>query len=125
MGEDDEEEEEGEETESTRTKCAAQGREHKRWAIEGTKRWRGEEKRAIGTWRKTLSARDHLEAPHSTLSLVNNHQKRNSVESRGHFLLQYSAYLPVLASIKDTFICTFATVDATLSCSGTLWESNH
>lgn len=65
--EDGEEEEEGEEeTESTRTKCPAQGRERKRWAIEGTERWRDEEYREIRTQRKTLSAPDHLEEPHST-----------------------------------------------------------
>lgn len=36
--EEEEDEEREEETGSARTKCPAQGREHERWAIEGTER---------------------------------------------------------------------------------------
>lgn len=99
--EEEDDEEEGEETESARTKCAAQGRERKRRAIEGTKRWRGEENREIRTQKKTLSAPDHLEVPHSTFFLVNNHQKCNSVGSTRHFLPQFIVYVQMLELIND------------------------
>lgn len=102
------EEEEEEETVSARTKCPAQGRERKRWAMEGTQRWRGEEREGeIRTQRETLSARDHLDASHSHFFLVNNHQKWNSSGSTSHIILLNSIYCMFVNAVssKNKRIC--------------------